>query len=418
MRKFLYISPFFPPIRRVGALAPLKIVRHLPNHGWSPIILADQSPSLPIDAELGKLVPEDVIIKRTYSDRQFLSPGQQSALKSAPATDGQISSYIDKFAEGRDLSPLGDYHNWRNIAFKEACKLVEQYKPDLIVAQSTPVAALLVGQRIAKKFDLPLVSIFADPWRPCELRNKRRLPHTRLVNYWREKAVIEASSRVILYTPRCRDDYIRLYPAMPESKFVSFHNGYDPDLQHLAPTDETYKNSMLFFGTFGSTVKARHLIELLANAIARGGASSRIRLILTMELPAQDRLLAEELQVSDRIIIMDHQHYRHAQSVFSRVSMLVAINPTEQRIAAKTYDYIASGKPILSLGPPHKALSEMFDIVGSAKHLAYDDFEGAVDFLDAAIEGTMPERPSDKSRPFSFAMQAPIIAKAFDDAAR
>ncbi|MFT5993917.1 MAG: hypothetical protein ACI82G_002922, partial [Bradymonadia bacterium] len=35
----LYITPYFPPATKVGALRPLKFVRHLGAHGWRVVVL-------------------------------------------------------------------------------------------------------------------------------------------------------------------------------------------------------------------------------------------------------------------------------------------------------------------------------------------------------------------------------------------
>ncbi len=57
MRPFLYISPYFPPDSRVGALRPLKFVRHLPSCGYRPVVLADAA-GASRDARLEAAVPD------------------------------------------------------------------------------------------------------------------------------------------------------------------------------------------------------------------------------------------------------------------------------------------------------------------------------------------------------------------------
>ena len=67
MRRFLYISPYFPPQSRVGALRPLKFARHLPKHGWAPVVLADLKEADAMDRSLPELVPDSTITIFDYS---------------------------------------------------------------------------------------------------------------------------------------------------------------------------------------------------------------------------------------------------------------------------------------------------------------------------------------------------------------
>ncbi|MBA5776421.1 glycosyltransferase [Stappia sp. F7233] len=417
MRRFLYISPFFPPNQRVGALAPLKIVRHLPEYGWEAVVLADQAPDIPADPQLAGLIPPRTPVDRGYSGRGPFSPSTTAEARRGQKKKTGLIDRISRWAAERDVLPIGDYGAYRKIALSAARRLLEKHPCDLIVAQSTPVAALLVGRELALETGLPLVSLFADPWRCCELRNRKRLPHTWIANAFHERRVIDASARAILYTERCRDDYRGLYPHRPPETFVSFHNGFDRDLQAHDWVGSLPSPSLLFFGTFGNVIRAEPLIRLLARAARSGGPSSGLRLFVTHSPSERDMALAAALGVAERITIIGHQPYAAAQAILEKADVLVEVNSTAQRIVAKTYDYLASSRPILSVGPEHPELARIFAEAGAALHVGPDELVKAVSFLDDCLAGAIPPRSRVASEKFSFRAQAQVIADAFDAAA-
>ncbi|MFT6629615.1 MAG: hypothetical protein ACJA1R_002893, partial [Flavobacteriales bacterium] len=65
----LYITPYFPPATKVGALRPLKFVRHLGAHGWRVVVLTDLRNSDATSEALWDAVPEAVDVQFAYSGR-------------------------------------------------------------------------------------------------------------------------------------------------------------------------------------------------------------------------------------------------------------------------------------------------------------------------------------------------------------
>ena len=57
LRRFLYISPYFPPQLKVGALRPLKLLRYLEPRGWAADVLCDLRRSDATGASLERLLP-------------------------------------------------------------------------------------------------------------------------------------------------------------------------------------------------------------------------------------------------------------------------------------------------------------------------------------------------------------------------
>ena len=134
MHDFLYLTPYFPPQGRVGALRPLKFCRHLPSLGWRPIVLTDLWSGATLNRRLYEAVPSDIPIVYDYSARASkafdrfeagaledttrkkastsrvaqLVPDEMSA-GDAPATPAEIKARVlaDDNAVGNLVSPEG-----------------------------------------------------------------------------------------------------------------------------------------------------------------------------------------------------------------------------------------------------------------------------------------------------------------------
>ncbi|MCA9681918.1 MAG: hypothetical protein KC457_06960, partial [Myxococcales bacterium] len=109
MRRFLYISPFFPPMTRVGALRPLKFARHLPDHGWAPVVLCDLRAEDEVDARLEQALPDSTIVIRDYGPKAAHARGRPSApaAPSAPSAPERPRKPGWFARHGEDLNPLG-----------------------------------------------------------------------------------------------------------------------------------------------------------------------------------------------------------------------------------------------------------------------------------------------------------------------
>ena len=366
LRQFLYITPYFPPQTRVGALRPLKFARHLPKSGWQPVILADLRPDDTIDAELLKACPGDIIVSRTYARDQDDSPSQAAVnIESLPKrSTRQRSGWRERLATWDDYAsrqrwypgpewlPLGRHSLDMPHALRAARKLLEQHPScEAIVVNADPYASLLVGAYLAQESGLPLISDLRDPWAPCELRRPQRPAPQRAIVDRMERYVMERSTFVILNTERTLNDYRTWYADLPPERFTCIRNHADAELiaggRFPAAPDDLCR--LLFLGNLRRFVEGDNLLEALAIAIQEGSHQPRrFELMISGQITPEARRKAEELGIAEHLVAHPFVPYTQVGRFMDTAHGLIALNnATVQRIPAKLYDYLTSERPII-----------------------------------------------------------------------
>lgn len=139
MRRVLMIAPHFPPdtgaaTHRVRLLAP-----HLPEFGWLPTVLT-VDPSVNEsrqDPDLAAMVPADLEVVRA---------GAWSARWTRKLGIGDLGL--------RALTGL----------YREAARLLSARKYDALFITIFPTYPALLGPRLKKKFGIPFILDYIDPW--------------------------------------------------------------------------------------------------------------------------------------------------------------------------------------------------------------------------------------------------------------
>ncbi|MFO8073374.1 MAG: glycosyltransferase [Polyangia bacterium] len=424
MRRFLYITPYFPPQSKVGALRPLKFARHLPDCGWAPLALCDLRPSDAMDRDLERAVPDSTRVVRDYgprareTERRYLAgelPARSRGKKRKKKRIGARPLLPRALTPPPEWLPLGRHSVDMPHALRAARGLLRAGGLEAVVVNSDPYASLLVGLKVAREFDLPLISDLRDPWAPCALRRPGRPAlQRRLVDRW-ERRVVEGSARVVLNTETALEDYRRHYSDLPPERFTFIRNHGDRELISLGELTLREEFTLLFLGRFRRFVEGGQLLRALAELRRRGLDARRIRLVVSGGFPRDAEELAEELGV--REMIEDHPFvpYRQVGSFMRSADLLVSLShQTDQRIPAKTYDYLVSSRPILMIADNPEIERIAKDVPGIAV-CPLDDAAAAADAVQAEMERGRRREVDRDAAGFDSATAARGLARILDE---
>lgn len=139
MRRVLVVGSDFAPSSLPPATRIRFFANHLPEFGWEPIILtvAPEYYEWPVDPENEKLIPPSLPVTRTRA----LS-----------------ARWTRKLGIG-DIGLRSFWHQWR--AVKRLCRT---QKIDLILIPVPPYVPMVLGRLAHRKFGLPYVIDYIDPW--------------------------------------------------------------------------------------------------------------------------------------------------------------------------------------------------------------------------------------------------------------
>jgi glycosyltransferase involved in cell wall biosynthesis len=390
MRKFLYITPYFPPQTQVGALRPLKFVRHLAAFGWQPVVLCDLWPRDNMDATLEAAVPAGVPIVYDYSHRaarayRRLHEPQAPAQAAKPPGNPhwRIEDYFPKWLNNPELLPLAEHSPDMPWAWRAARKVLRQH-PDIeaILVNADPFAASVVGARLARLTGLPLIQDFRDIWAPCKLRRPRRpLPWLWLEDKL-ERMCFEAADHVIINTELSLRDYHAHYPDLPRDRFSVIRNHFDAELVSHGQHPGFDRYTLLHLGNFSRFRVADPLVRAIAELVRRGTPKDALQVVSTGKYGAQAMALAEELGVRELFKVEKQVPYNEIGAIMAAadLTVMIAEPDADQRIASKFYDYLGCGRPMLAISDNPES-ADILRQGGAGAQFGHREIEGMADFI-------------------------------------
>jgi glycosyltransferase involved in cell wall biosynthesis len=344
--RVLMIAPYFPPVSVVGARRPLMLVRHLPRHGWHPVVLAARPGLEPIDPTLSDLVPADIPVVREYGRSDAtLQAGSHPELR-------ERRRPLLRWDAGY-LTPLDRYLWSTPAAFHTAMRLVHEYRPRVVHVCADPWSPLLAGLALKRRTGLPLVVDLRDPWSLQASKMVLRPPPTRWAVRAIEARVFRAASKVVLNSEDAREAYVAVYrDRIPEDRFTVVRNAFDLELFDDRPAELSRAFTVLHFGHFRRLVPGEPLLRGFARFVARAGLSPETaRLRLVGGARDEDRAVARELGLESYLDYLPTIPYRQGLPLLrsADVLALVSLGENARVIPAKLYDYFAARRPILAI---------------------------------------------------------------------
>ena len=372
MKRLLVLAYFFPPIGGGGCQRTLKLVRYLEPLGWTSTVVTARDPDYWIlDPTLLQEVPQSTEVIRAHgmtSHRllRLLTGGGVAVERRQGGRDPRSFQRLRKLQSWLVI-PDG-YLPWAREAERAAVRRIEAGGVDVIWTTSSPESAHLAGKGLKRRFGLPWVADFRDPWvgrvtyaPPTSWHDGR---HRAL-----ERAVVEAADRVTLVSEAMVALYRERYPGVPPERFVYVPNGVDSDdwrrADRLAPTAASVEEAdrdrgrfvLLHAGQLAHRPTARTLLAAARRVIeADPSAAGAIRLRF---LGGNEELLPDDLKdplLQGIVELKPSRPHLEALAAMRRAGALVLLGHGGEAdsllYTGKIYEYLTSGRPVLGILDP------------------------------------------------------------------
>lgn len=364
------ICYYFPPLLTPGSIRAVAFAQRLPRFGWRPVVLTVSDSKNQWVTSSDQPVPPDVEVHRAPEWNLF---GVAEFLQGAVARVLRVFGVDLPTAFMRQLLWIPD----AQIAWSStwsALRLAREV--ECVYAQCSPWSSALRACFVGRVSGKPVVLDFRDAWSfnphepACALR--RRL------DLFLERIAILRADRVIVNTPGALATYRALYPSRAEC-FEHIPNGYD-DL-NVAPAGRSRGDRFVIMhvGSFYGNRSPVELLEALREIgdpeiefVQVGHAFDeleewvgRVPVRCTGPLPRDEALAA----MRSASLLYVKQGWEEREGV-----RYVAV-------AAKTYEYLATGLPILADAPP----GDNVEVVRAYAERAYVVDTGSRADLEAAI---------------------------------
>lgn len=402
VKKLLMIINFFPPTAGGGVYRPLSFVKYLSRASWEVTVVTPRPGEFWInDPELESQIPPGVRIIRTGS----LS-GQRALNMLARGRSKRSSGRFGLLRSMGELLLVPDtYVGWVPFASSAASRLCREEQFDLVYSTSPPDSSHLVGRRVSRRFGLPWVADFRDPWISLHLRR----PPTPLHSSWHrrlERGIMEAS--VVLVTTRWHGELLR--KSFPEARIEIVPNGFDDEdfegLQGIERPPRPFTILHCGMLTLGRSI-GPFLDGLSIFLEEHPDSRDETRVLFLGSRESRNEELVSTARLSDVVSFADN--VSHAECVrrerSSHVLLLLKHDDDRYRglVPGKLYEYIGARRPLLAVVPEGEAADIVRDSgrgevvpIGDAREIAagisrmYDHFQRGS--LDSAYRLTeLPE---------------------------
>ena len=387
MRRCLIVSPYFPPSTVAGVHRARHLVKALPAHGWDPTVVAvDPAFHLePLDQELRGLVP---------ADAKIIETGAIPAHWTAP------------FGLRSEIGLRGYFHLRGAIAREIAAQ-----RPEVMVITGSPFYPMMLAGWIRRRFGVPVILDFQDPWASKEGATRRRWTKAWLAHRLAETLeprALRYAAWVTSVSDRQNAELAARYPWLNNSRMSAIPIGGDPDdtkalrvaSPHGAKNCDT--GSALVFSYVGNAwPRAVPLLKVLFEGLAKlcqaspeFAAQIRFRFVGTSNQPGESTdyrviALANAAGVADLISEQPGRvPFVDALRILAGTHAVLMIGSDEPHYtASKIYPGLMSGRPFLSIFHADSSAHKTLSAAGGGIALAYLGEEYRDELITAVSAG-------------------------------
>ena len=405
-KKILIISYYWPPAGGPGVQRWLKFVKYLPDFGWEPTVFIPENPSYPIvDETLQKDVPKNLKMIKTkiWEPYQLAEKfGKDNKKFKAGQFDvGENQSWKAKlsiFVRGNFFIP-----DARVFWVKPSVEFLEKYLKvnhyDVLVTTGPPHSLHLIGLNLKKKLpNLKWIADFRDPW--TEISYYKHLKLTKIADKKHRKLESEVfkNADITLATSYTDAENFRKKGA----NAFCITNGFDVDASTtLSMTEENSKTLPLSNSTTKFTLSYIGVLEQLRNPeilwetlndLVQENADFKNDFQLKFVGRLDDKILQkiESSPLKNNLTNLGYQTHDVALKHMQDSTVLLITNfPQESSkgiIPGKIFEYLATGKTILSFGPKDADVEKILNETKAGKHFGYDEKENLKKFILESYE--------------------------------
>jgi len=331
-RRVLVLAYLFPPIGGAGVQRTLKFVRYLQPLGWDATVVSTKSRHYPVrDPSLLEEIPASARVVRT--------PALPLAgwLSLVPYRLGLKRAYAY-------LTWPDGGNGWAPFALASALRAVRRDRPDVLFSTSSPYGTHLVALVVARLTGVPWVADFRDEW----TENPHLTEQPRLLARLSERAerAITQTAKAVVVTA----GYFRLRGLEDDDpRRIEIANGVDENdfPEHVDAAPPTDRFVLSHVGTLYELQDPSAALRALAALGARNEVDAgriEVRLVGNVWIPDYQPPQGVRVERTGYV-----EHGRAIDEMRAATVLLLYVPASSLAPSGKLFEYLASGRPILSL---------------------------------------------------------------------
>ncbi len=431
MNEILLISYFFPPRGGVGVQRVVKFCRYLPEFGIKPIVLTPKKPdgSFFVDEELASELPADIEVRRSFSFEPYhiyralggKRRQDEADFRRGLDTSGKGQGFLQRMYSAFQAAflipdPKIGWHPW---AVADGKKVIRERNIKAILSTSPEATDHVIGHTLSRKFNIPHIMDFRDPWTMSFYCPDRPAFAKRRDEALELRCLLDAS-RIVSVQQKYIDDFLEKYPRLRKvaGKFKIVRNGFDPsDFEGVEPIrvdgfNIVYTGSISYPRDPGPFFKAfaaarENSVEFAKDAICT----------FVGEFDTRTRELTIKLGLDGVVEFLPYADHRSALGHQTGADALLLVS--EGYVTAKAYEYLGAHRPVICLTEGEE-LRQLIEETGRGECFGPNDRDAMKDYL-LKLHGqgkqthSPPEDIGQKLKPYTRREQAKQLAELIED---
>ena len=398
MKRVLIITYYWPPSGGSGVQRWLKMSKYLPEYGWQPVVYTTEDAEYPIvDPSLEKEVaPEAEVIRRHIFEpysfyKKFIGIKESETIKVGFTSEVARKGWKERLSlwiRGNLFIP-DPRRWWVKPSVKYLKTYLKEHPVDAIISTGPPHSMHLIALKLKEELGIPWVADFRDPWTKIDYYDEL------LLTRWADRKQHQLEHEVLTQADKVVTigwDGARELGRLGNRNVRVIPNGYDWDLNHQ---QQTVKRTETFTLTHIGVIGANRNHPMLWQALNelksedKGFAEAlKIRLVGQIDQSVIKSIADAGLTESTEMVAhVPHDEVQQWQQSSQVLLLLINNAPNAKGIlTGKLFEYLASGRPILCIGPVDGDAAKIIVDAGAGTVVGFDDKEGMKTAVKALYE--------------------------------
>ena len=388
MKKVLFITYYWPPSGKASLHWPLKMIRHLPASGWRPFVLTVKEDTFSgKDESLLKDIDKNLKVIRTDSLEPFsLYKKFTGRKKDEQLIASETISTINKSLAHRisiwirmNLFIPDARAGWYFPGVAGGSKFLGGEKVDAIISVGPPHTAHLIGMRLGKKFNIPHVPVFIDPWVDIVYyKNFKRSKPTLAIDNYLERKVLNNCGAAVFVTQTMMENYISKYEFLKNKSYVLYWGYNEEDFEKIEFEKPADEEILIHAGNIFDFQNTPAFWKRIKQEIDSG---RNLKIIFIGTVSPGIKQTIESNGLNSRTEYLGFLPYDKMLEELGKAAYLLVCATEPRHVPGKLFEYLRTGKPVIAFGDDNEEVKKILQETNAGMMFGYSE-DGAEFFTN------------------------------------
>ncbi len=395
-KKVLLFTYYWPPSAGPGVQRWLKFCKYLVELDFDVTVVTPANPTASnYDDSLKNDVPSKITVVTTKTLEPFEIYNTLKGTKGGekPNGVGGIGMFDDVSFKQKIFNYIranffvpDARKGWNLYAYKKGVEVLNKQKFDIIITTGPPHSTHLTGLRLSKKFNIPWIADFRDPW--INIFYNKYLPRSKRTlkkDTSLETQVLNSADLIQVVSPGLKREFENR-----AKKIKVVYNGFDEDDIPKSEKKRNKKFTISYVGNF----KPNQNVEMLWKSVKRldqeKSIKDRFLIKLTGNVDQTVIKSIEDHKIDHLIAYESYKPHKEAVKDMANSDALLFIIPDAKGndliLTGKLFEYLACCIELVSIGPEKGNAAKIIHETGRGVMNNYTDEKGIYERLVSLFE--------------------------------